>query len=89
MLIFLSTITSISLLRNSINNYKLKYISFYINLKSFKAFISYNYYFKKTKFLVFFYTFKEFYKSNSNIQILVNKFLIKIYKFKEKLNIIK
>jgi hypothetical protein len=32
MLVFLNAITSISLLKNSINNYKLKGISFYINL---------------------------------------------------------
>jgi hypothetical protein len=73
MLVFLSVITSISLLKDNINNYKLKYISFYINIfkgvkinedkrynkcnfKSFKAFISCNYYFKKTSFLAPFYT---------------------------------
>jgi hypothetical protein len=32
MLVFLNVITSISLLKNSASNYKLKYISFYINL---------------------------------------------------------
>jgi hypothetical protein len=32
MLVFLSVITSISLLKNSASNYKLKSISFYINL---------------------------------------------------------
>jgi hypothetical protein len=32
MLVFLSTITSIDLLRNSTSNRKLKYIGFYINL---------------------------------------------------------
>jgi hypothetical protein len=32
MLVFLNTITSISLLKDNTNNYKLKYISFYINL---------------------------------------------------------
>jgi hypothetical protein len=32
MLVFLSAITSISLLRNNTSNYKLKGISFYINL---------------------------------------------------------
>jgi hypothetical protein len=30
--VFLSVIISISLLRNSISNYKLRYIGFYINL---------------------------------------------------------
>jgi hypothetical protein len=32
MLVFLSAITSISLLKDNSSNYKLKYISFYINL---------------------------------------------------------
>jgi hypothetical protein len=31
MLVFFNTTTSISLLRNSASNFKLKYISFYIN----------------------------------------------------------
>jgi hypothetical protein len=32
MLVFLSAITSISLLKDNASNYKLKYIRFYINL---------------------------------------------------------
>jgi hypothetical protein len=73
MLMFLNTITNISLLKDSANNCKFKYISFYTdflkrvkmdlkkcynkcNLKSFKAFISYIYYFKRTSFPAPFYT---------------------------------
>jgi hypothetical protein len=32
MLVFLNTITSFNLLKDNTSNYKLKYISFYINL---------------------------------------------------------